>query len=230
MRSSPPPPAKATLTIPSSPPLPPTNLQPAGQKRFLDIEPSSDDIPVFSSDDLPPKEVFENPYQAYRSVRNVKRLRSGTNPSILLRKRAELALQSSDYLDEDGLPSSSSRSKATTQDNVFSDDAEDEANTSMSTIVPPDGDYEDGDTLGDLGDEIDGLDEGEIKANFLIQIAIEEGSPEVDLSSQEDTQRCLITFIVDTPAQKRGFKQQDINPINTYIQDVFVTITIKFRR
>ncbi|KAF3901868.1 hypothetical protein AA313_de0210337 [Arthrobotrys entomopaga] len=177
----PPPLDKTILTIPSSPPLPPVAAA-AGQKRFLDVDPSSDDIPVFSSDDLPPREVFANPYHAYRrSARTVKRQRSGTIQSLYLKNRAD-AFLSSDQLEQDGLPSSSSKSKST-QDTVWSegyDDDDEEANTSMSTIVPPGSEdvFEGQDILPDITVE----DPQDIEANLIIQKAIENGSQTIQLS------------------------------------------------
>ncbi|KAF3134529.1 hypothetical protein TWF569_010109 [Orbilia oligospora] len=196
--------------IPSSPPLLPssssttttttttTNLQLTGQKRFLETDLSSDDIPVFSSDDLPPKEVFENPYHAYRrSARTVKRQRSGTVQSIL-KHRAEINFLSSDRIDhdyyEDGLPSSS---KSKGCDNGDGDDDNDddeargneneheEANTSLSTIRPPASEPD----LLRIGIPSDAAgtdvseDSQDTEANLIIQKAIENGSEVVDLSN-----------------------------------------------
>ncbi|EPS42665.1 hypothetical protein H072_3359 [Dactylellina haptotyla CBS 200.50] len=175
-----PPPDKTTLVIPSSPPLPPANPLPlTGQKRFLDIDPSSDDIPVFSSDDLPPKEVFANPYDAYRrTARTVKRPRSETIQSAYMKRRIEQAYLSSDQLDDDGLPNSSAKSKAA-QDTLWSDE-DDDANTSMSTIVPPRSD----DILDSQQDILLSAsieDPQDTKANLIIQKAIEEGSTDIYL-------------------------------------------------
>ncbi|KAK6522168.1 hypothetical protein TWF281_002735 [Arthrobotrys megalospora] len=187
-----------SLTIPSSPPLLPSSASPSllpqpppltGQKRFLDIDPSSDDIPVFSSDDLPPKEVFENPYQAYRrSARTVKRQRSGTIQSIL-KHRAEVTFLSSDLVD-DGLPnssSSSSKSKPHDWSEDYNHDGDDEeANTSLSTIRPPASEPDlPSDVITDLLLEEDLQD---TEANLIIQKAIENGSEVVDLSNLALTQ------------------------------------------
>ncbi|KAF3173032.1 hypothetical protein TWF106_003630 [Orbilia oligospora] len=195
--------------IPSSPPLLPssssttttttTNLQLTGQKRFLETDLSSDDIPVFSSDDLPPKEVFENPYHAYRrSARTVKRQRSGTIQSIL-KHRTEINFLSSDRIDrdyyEDGLPSSS-KSKGCDNGDDDGDNHEDdeaggneneheEANTSISTIRPPASEPDllrigiPSDAAGtDLSE-----DPQDIEANLIIQKVIENGFEVVDLSN-----------------------------------------------
>ncbi|KAK6330840.1 hypothetical protein TWF718_003038 [Orbilia javanica] len=181
------------LIIPSSPPLLPSLASPSpvkttpitGQKRFLDIDPSSDDIPVFSSDDLPPKEVFENPYHAYRrSARTVKRQRSGTVQSIL-KHRAEVNFLSSDRVDDD-LPSSSYRPQGRPNgdhsNNDDSDDNEDEeANTSMGTIGPLASEPDlriPSDAATDLSE-----DPQDAEANLIIQKAIENGSEVVDLSN-----------------------------------------------
>ncbi|KAF3907867.1 hypothetical protein ABW20_dc0108104 [Dactylellina cionopaga] len=176
-------PRKATIVIPSSPPLPPVlnaQLPLAGQKRFLDIDLSSDDIPVFSSDDLPPKEVFANPYHAYQSTpRTVKRQRSSTLHSISLKHRARRASLPSDHLDEDGLPSNSSL-KSRLDSQYSEGDQYDEANTSMTTIRPPRS-QDDLDSEDILSSEVND-DIYDTKANFIIQQAIEQGSHTIDLS------------------------------------------------
>ncbi|KAK6502363.1 hypothetical protein TWF506_002944 [Arthrobotrys conoides] len=178
------------IPIPSSPPLPPSSSTTplTGQKRFLDIDPSSDDIPVFSSDDLPPKEVFENPYHAYRcSARTVKRQRSGTIQSIL-KHRAEINFLSSDRVDDDddGLPSSS-KTQGWAEDHNKGDNGDDgeneEVNTSLSTIRPPASEPEPrigipSDTETDLSE-----DPQDAEANLIIQKVIENGSEVVDLSN-----------------------------------------------
>ncbi|KAK6342000.1 hypothetical protein TWF730_001482 [Orbilia blumenaviensis] len=175
------------LTIPSSPPLLPSSQLPlpttTGQKRFLDIDPSSDDIPVFSSDDLPPKEVFENPYQAYTRppARNVKRHRSGTVQSTtILKHRTEIAFLSSDKIDGDDrrLPSSSGKLRSQQEYSEGHHEDDEEANTSLSTIRPPASEPDlPSDALTDLSD-----DPQDAEANFIIQKAIENGSEVIDLS------------------------------------------------
>ncbi|KAK6496276.1 hypothetical protein TWF481_002301 [Arthrobotrys musiformis] len=165
--------------IPSSPPLLPSSPPSkttiiTGQKRFFDIDPSSDDIPVFSSDDLPPKEVFENPYHAYRrSARTVKRHRSGTVRSIL---KHTLPSDAIDPLSSTNQQLNQSDNNIDNGDNGSESGSEGEGDASLNTIRPPATSEPD---RSDAPSE----DPHDTEANLIIQKAIENGSEVVDLSN-----------------------------------------------